>query len=76
VKILQDALGLPADGLAGPKTKAALHDAEQDPAALLERIREARERYERRTRNETSRFWAGLSNRWDRQHADSLSMLG
>jgi hypothetical protein len=76
VKILQDALGLPADGLAGPKTKAALQDAEQDPSALLERIREARERYERRTRNETSRFWAGLSNRWDRQHADSLSMLG
>ena len=76
VKILQDALGLPADGIAGPKTKEALHDAERDPGKLLKALRSARERYERRTRDESSKFWAGLSSRWDRQHADSLEMLG
>lgn len=75
VKILQDALGLPADGLAGPKTKAALREAESNPEELLKKLRASRERYERRTRDESSNFWAGLSNRWDRQHADSLSML-
>lgn len=76
VKILQDALGLPSDGIAGPKTKEALHEAEKDPARLLGALRTARERYERRTRDESSPFWRGLANRWDRQHADSVSMLG
>lgn len=75
VKILQEALGLPADGIAGPRTKEALREAEQDPGKLLRDLRSARERYERRTRDESSPFWKGLSNRWDRQHADSLSML-
>lgn len=77
LKILQDALGLPADGIAGPNTKAALREAEkEDPTALLGKIREAREQYERRTRDESSKFWAGLANRWDRQQSDSLAMLG
>jgi len=75
IKILQDALGLPADGIVGPKTKEALHEAEKNPRELLEKLRASRERYERRTRDESSKFWAGLSNRWDRQHADSISML-
>jgi hypothetical protein len=75
VKILQDALSLPADGIAGPKTKEALHKKEKNPRELLEKLRVSRERYERRTRDESSKFWAGLSNRWDRQHADSISML-
>jgi lysozyme family protein len=75
VKILQDALGLPADGIAGPKTKEALHEAEHDPVQLLANLRASRERYERRTRDESSPFWKGLSNRWDRQHADSRSMI-
>jgi len=75
VKILQDALGLPADGIAGPKTKEALHVAEKNPGKLLEDLRASRESYERRTRDESSKFWNGLANRWDRQHADSLSML-
>ena len=75
VKILQDALGLPADGIAGPRTKEALQQAEGDPSMLLSAIREARERYERRTHDESSKFWSGLVHRWDRQHADSLSML-
>jgi hypothetical protein len=76
MKILQDALGLSAVGIAGPKTTEALHEAEQDPVKLLADLRTARERYERRTRDESSKFWVGLNNRWDRQHADSLSMLG
>jgi len=75
VKILQDALGLPADGIVGPKTKEALHVAEKNPGKLLEDLRASRESYERRTRDESSKFWNGLANRWDRQHADSLSML-
>lgn len=75
VRILQDALGLHVDGIAGPKTKEALHAAERDPGKLLGDLRSARERYERRTRDESSPFWKGLSNRWDRQHADSRSML-
>ena len=75
IKILQDALGVPADGIAGPKTKEALHTAAREPGKLLGDLRSARERYERRSRDESSKFWAGLSNRWDRQHADSRSML-
>jgi Predicted Peptidoglycan domain len=76
VKILQDALGLPSDGIAGPKTREALHEAEHDPEKLLGYLRAARERYERRTRDESSPFWRGLANRWDRQHTDSIEMLG
>lgn len=60
VKILQDALGLTADGIVGAKTTAALREAEKDPARLLGDLRAARERYERRTRDENSKFWAGL----------------
>jgi hypothetical protein len=76
VKILQDALGLPADGIAGTKTREALQAGEKNPEKLLSDLRGARERYERRTRDETSPFWRGLAKRWDRQHADSQSMLG
>lgn len=75
VKILQDALGLSVDGIAGPKTKEALHAAENNPEKLLGDLRSSRERYERRTRDESSKFWNGLANRWDQQHADSISML-
>lgn len=75
IRILQDALGLPVDGIAGPRTKEGLREAEKNPKEFLEKLRAARERYERRTRDESSKFWAGLSNRWDRQHADSISML-
>jgi peptidoglycan hydrolase-like protein with peptidoglycan-binding domain len=42
--------------------------AEQDSRALLKRIRDAREQYERDVahRDESSKFWKGLVNRWDR----------
>jgi lysozyme family protein len=75
IKILQNALGLPADGIVGPKTNEALREAEKKPGELLNKLRVAREQYERRTRDESSKFWTGLTSRWDRQHADSLSML-
>ena len=75
IKILQNALGLPADGIVGPKTNEALREAEKNPSELLNKFRSAREQYERRTRDESSKFWDGLTSRWDRQHADSLSML-
>jgi hypothetical protein len=52
-----------------------LAEAEKDPEAFLQEFRAARERYERRTRDETSQFWTGLNNRWDQQLSDSLSML-
>jgi murein L,D-transpeptidase YcbB/YkuD len=76
IRILQGALGLPVDGVAGPNTRAALAEAEKNPEAFLHEFRAARERYERRTRDESSQFWAGLSNRWDQQLADSLAMIG
>ena len=75
IRILQDALGLPVDGVAGPQTRAALAEAEKNQEAFLQEFRAARERYERRTRDESSQFWAGLSNRWDQQLVDSLAML-
>ena len=75
IRILQDALGLPVDGVAGPQTRAALVEAEKNPEAFLQEFRAARERYERRTRDESSQFWAGLSNRWDQQLSDSLAMM-
>jgi len=75
VKILQDALGLPIDGIAGQKTKESLCHAQQDPRDLLEKLRASRERYERRTRDETCKFWTGLTHRWDRQYSESLAML-
>jgi lysozyme family protein len=66
--ILQMALGIKADGVVGPQTRATLVRAESDPAALLRKLRSAREDYERRIvkRDESSKFWKGLVNRWDK----------
>jgi lysozyme family protein len=72
--ILQIALGVPIDGVIGPNSKAAfglaLHEAN-----MLRRITAAREIYERNSyawksgkRDESSKFWAGLSNRWSKAH--------
>jgi hypothetical protein len=64
--ILQRALGVDPDGKVGPETRAAATAA--DPADLLTRLRKAREQYERDVahRDERSKFWAGLSARWDK----------
>src|SRR5262249_9949166 len=66
-KILQMALGVEPDGVVGPRTRAVLAVAEQDPGTLLNDLRAARERYEREVvgRDARSKFWKGLVNRWD-----------
>jgi len=66
-KILQYALGVVMDGVVGPKTRAVIAVAEQDPGQLLEDLCDAREWYERNVvgRDEKSRFWKGLVNRWN-----------
>lgn len=65
VKTLQIALGVAVDGQWGPKSKAAMATAEADPNALLNRLREAREQYERDYVGYRSNFWQGLINRWN-----------
>ena len=66
-RILQRALGVHDDGAVGQQTRAAEAAAESDPAGLLRRLRTAREQYERDVvhRNEKSKFWKGLVNRWN-----------
>lgn len=74
--ILQLALGVPVDGIVGPKTMAAFEKAlDEDPVALAQKITKARETYERNSypwktgkRDENSKFWNGLSNRWKKAH--------
>ena len=64
-RILQRAVGVPDDGEVGPQTRSAV--ASINAEQLLQRLRSAREQYERAVvrRNESSKFWRGLVNRWD-----------
>jgi uncharacterized protein (TIGR02594 family) len=64
-RILQRAVGVRDDGEVGPQTRSAI--ADKTPDQLLVRLRAAREEYEREVvhRDETSKFWRGLVNRWD-----------
>ncbi len=64
-RILQRALGIDTDGQVGIITKNAL--AVADPKELLIKLRTAREWYERMYahRDEDSKFWKGLVNRWN-----------
>jgi uncharacterized protein (TIGR02594 family) len=65
-RILQRAVGAADDGEVGPDTRAAL--ARIAGPELLARLRSAREQYERDVayRDESSKFWRGLVNRWDK----------
>ncbi len=74
-RILQIALGVTADGKVGPKTKAAIAILEKDPVALLQKLRDARESYERRYMGYRANFWKGLVNRWNKAHAFGLSLI-
>ena len=67
-RILQRALALEDDGVVGAQTREAVALAEANPGDLLIRLRAARERYERDVahRDETSVFWKGLTNRWNK----------
>jgi hypothetical protein len=72
--ILQHALGVKRDRNVGPVTLAALKTAERDTPALIRRLRASREVYERDIvgRDERSKFWRGLVNRWDKVTAAAL----
>lgn len=67
-KMYQMALGVPSDGMVGPLT---LEVAGRVKAAavpeLLKELRRTREQYERvvAKRDERSKFWKGLVNRWE-----------
>jgi hypothetical protein len=76
-RILQRALGVKDDGSVGDGTRAALATAQADPRALLKKMRAAREQYERDVahRDETSKFWKGLVNRWNNALAFALTFL-
>jgi hypothetical protein len=77
--VLQLALGMSEiDGLCGPMThrEFARQLVEPGPAEVLVNLTKARETYERNVyawkpnaRDESSRFWKGLSNRWVKAHA-------
>jgi lysozyme family protein len=67
-RILQRALGVETDGYVGPVTRAAVARLETDPRQLVKLLRAARETYERDVakRDESSIFWRGLVNRWNK----------
>ncbi|WP_335948446.1 C1 family peptidase [Salipiger bermudensis] len=73
--IVQHAVGVETDRVVGPITRTAIRTAEADPRAFLQRLRASREVYERRKRNESSRFWRGLVNRWNNALDFALSFL-
>ena len=76
--ILQIALGMSdIDGIVGPATRAEFAKQLNEPGAkeVLGNLTKARETYERASypwkptgRNESSKFWKGLSNRWAKAH--------
>jgi lysozyme family protein len=63
--ILQTAVGVKVDQSVGPVTLAAVARDETRALDLLGKLRQAREAYERLRRDESSRFWKGLVNRWN-----------
>ena len=62
---------MPDDGEIGPQTRAAIAGRTAEP--LLLALRAAREQYERDVahRDESSKFWRGLVNRWDKALAQA-----
>jgi hypothetical protein len=76
--VLQLALGMTGvDGIVGPMTQREFARQLEDPGpdALLRSLTQAREIYERnkypwkpQSRDESSKFWRGLSNRWTSAH--------
>lgn len=75
--ILQIALDVDVDGVVGPATKAAfglqLSRSQTETVANLTKAREVYERstypWKKGARDESSKFWKGLSNRWAKANA-------
>src|SRR5262249_44309460 len=63
-RILQRALGVKDDGEVGPVTRAAM--LRLSPSQLIDRLRAAREAYEREVVGVRENLWHGLVNRWDK----------
>ncbi len=76
-RILQRAVDVKADGYVGPVTRAAVASKVEQPRQLLKTLRAAREQYERDVakRNESSIFWKGLVNRWNKALEAAESFL-
>ena len=74
--ILQRAVGVKTDGIIGSDTLNATSALE--PIKLLVKLRSAREWYERNYvhRDESSKFWKGLVNRWNNAVADAKTFNG
>jgi hypothetical protein len=73
--ILQRAVGVETDQVVGSHTLTAVARDEARPLELLGKLRQSREAYERLRRNESSRFWRGLVNRWDNALAAAETFL-
>ena len=70
-RIAQIAIGVEVDGDFGSVSKARIKDMGSDVGDLLNKLRSSREAYERMPKNgrpgrdESSRYWKGLVNRWN-----------
>lgn len=75
--MIQKAVGVETDRVVGPGTLTSIAAAEADPHALLDKLRWARERYEREIvgRGPGHVFWNGLVNRWNKAKAVALGFL-
>ena len=65
-RILQRALGIRDDGVVGAQTRGAMEAAEGNAPVLLQKLRVAREQYERDVVGYRAKFWKGLTNRWNK----------
>ena len=73
--VLQKAVGLATDRNVGSVTLAAVRAAEARPRELLDKLRMARESNERLRRDESSPFWRGLVNRWNKAKQKALLLM-
>ena len=80
--ILQLALEVDVDGVIGPVSRAAFAAGLKDQSAMIGKLSAAREKYERNryawkpnARDESSKFWPGLSNRWAKAHEVGQSFI-
>jgi len=76
VKVVQVAMQVSVTGKLGDETRAAFERLEKDiPVELLQRLRSAREEYERQYIGLRVNFWPGLTNRWNKAHLFALELL-